>query len=140
MEDGGIEDVVFATMYFHLTPFQASVAILYLLTAPPPLHPPITPSPPKKGRSSRSHIFFKIGALKNFAIFTGEHLYWSLLLIKLQRLQHRCYPVNIAQFSKTAFFIEHLQWLLLQRPFGVFRGYKIATLSRNWLISRFDIF
>ena len=24
--------------------------------------------------SSRSHLFFKIGVLKNFAIFTGKHL------------------------------------------------------------------
>ena len=28
----------------------------------------------KKGRSSRSQIFFKIGVLKNFANFTGKHL------------------------------------------------------------------
>ena len=35
-------------------------------------------------RSSASQMFFKIGALKNFAIFTGKPLYWSLFLIKLQ--------------------------------------------------------
>ena len=29
-------------------------------------------------RSSRSQMFFKIGFLKNFAIFTGKHLRWSL--------------------------------------------------------------
>ena len=29
-----------------------------------------------------------------------------------QRLQHRCFPVNIAKFSRTAFLIEHLGWLL----------------------------
>ena len=34
-------------------------------------------------RSSRSQTFFKIGVLKNFANFTGKHLCWSLLLIKL---------------------------------------------------------
>ena len=32
--------------------------------------------------SSRSHLFFKIGVLKNFANFTGEHLCWSLFLTK----------------------------------------------------------
>ena len=37
-----------------------------------------------KMRSSRSQKFFKIGVLKNFAIFTGKHLCWSLFLIKLQ--------------------------------------------------------
>ena len=32
--------------------------------------------------SSRSHMFFKIGILKNFANFTGKHLCCSLLLTK----------------------------------------------------------
>ena len=31
-----------------------------------------------------AEMFFKIGVLTNFAIFTGKHLCWSLLLIKLQ--------------------------------------------------------
>ena len=30
-----------------------------------------------------------------------------------RRLQHRCFPVNIAKFLRTTFFIEHLWWLLL---------------------------
>ena len=40
--------------------------------------------------------------LKNFAIFTGKHLCWSLFLIKFikQRLQHRCFPVNISKFLR----------------------------------------
>ena len=32
-------------------------------------------------------MFLKIGVLRNFAIITGKHLCWSLLLIKLQALQ-----------------------------------------------------
>ena len=52
-------------------------------------------------------MFFKIGVLENFAIFTGKYLCWSLLLIKLQvfkkRLQHRCIPVNIAKFLRATF-------------------------------------
>ena len=43
-------------------------------------------------RSSRLQMFFKIAALKIFAIF------W----IK-RSLQHRCFPVNIAKFLRTAF-------------------------------------
>ena len=35
-------------------------------------------------RSNRSQIFFKIGVLKNFAIFTWKHLHWSLFIIKFQ--------------------------------------------------------
>ena len=30
-------------------------------------------------------MFFKIGTLENFAIFTGKHLCWGLFLIKLCR-------------------------------------------------------
>ena len=63
-------------------------------------------------RSSRSQMFFKISILKNFPMFTGKHLYWSLFLIKLQAF--RFFPVNIAELLRTAFFIEHLRWLLLQ--------------------------
>ena len=43
--------------------------------------------------------FFKICVLKNFAIFTGKQLCWSLALVK--RLQHRCLPVNIPKFLRT---------------------------------------
>ena len=70
-------------------------------------------------RSSRLQMFFKLGVLKNFAIFTGIQLCWILFLKKLQacnfnkkRLQHKCLPANIANFLRAAFFIEHLRWLL----------------------------
>ena len=71
----------------------------------------------------RSEIFFKIVVLKNFAIFTGKHSYWSFFFYKIaghqacsfvkKRLQHRCFPVNIATFFRTTSFTEHLQFLLL---------------------------
>ena len=35
-------------------------------------------------RSSHSQLFFKTGALKSFPNFTAKHLYWGLVLIKLQ--------------------------------------------------------
>ena len=38
-------------------------------------------------RGSHLQMFFKIGVLRNFAIFTGKHLCWSLFLIKLQTLR-----------------------------------------------------
>ena len=54
--------------------------------------------------------FFSV--LKKFA--TLKNLCRSLFLIKFKkRLQHRSFPVNIAKFLKTAFFIEQLRWLLL---------------------------
>ena len=35
-------------------------------------------------RNSHSQMFIKIDVLRNLAIFTGKHRYWSLFLIKLQ--------------------------------------------------------
>ena len=74
-------------------------------------------------QKQHSQMFFKIGALKNFLILTRKHLCWSLFLNKVsglrlatltkKRLRHRCFPVNIAKFSRAVCFIEHLWWLLL---------------------------
>ena len=38
-------------------------------------------------RISLSQLFFKMGVLKNFVIFIGKTLYWSLFLITLQALK-----------------------------------------------------
>ena len=59
-------------------------------------------------------------ALKNFAEFTGKHLFQSLFLRKLQAeayfikkemLWHRCFLVSFCESFKSMFFIEHLRWL-----------------------------
>ena len=70
-------------------------------------------------RSSRPEVFCKKGVLKNFAIFTGKHLCWSLFLIKLQawkiRNVHRKASVLVSLFNKIAglkassFFKKRLQ-------------------------------
>ena len=62
--------------------------------------------------------------LKNFAIFTGKHLCWSLLLKEcgLQKtcnflkkiLQHRRFPVNIVKFLRTRISMKICEQLLLQ--------------------------
>ena len=60
-----------------------------------------------KIKSRHSQVFFKIGVIKNFAVFAGKHYCCSLLLIELQtwstakRLQQRCFPVNIMEFLRT---------------------------------------
>ena len=48
-------------------------------------------------------MFFKIGVLKNFVIFTGKYLCWGLFLIKLtpKRLQRRCFALNIVKCLRT---------------------------------------
>ena len=48
-------------------------------------------------------------------------------LWKKRRLQHRCFPVNIAKFLKTAFFEKHLRWLLLASK-NISRFAKIVKL------------
>ena len=55
-------------------------------------------------RSSRPEVFCEKGVLRNFAKFTGKHLCQSLFFNKLAGL-------NVL---RTAFFIEHLQWLHLK--------------------------
>ena len=61
-------------------------------------------------RSSRSQMFFKIGALNNFA----KHLVLESLSNKKKGLQHRCFPEKFAKFLRTLFLTEHLRWLLLE--------------------------
>ena len=73
-------------------------------------------------RSSCPNVFSEKGVLKNFAKLTGRHLCWSLFLTNVagfwpvtllkKKLQHRCLPVNFANFLRTPFFKEHLRWLL----------------------------
>ena len=48
-------------------------------------------------------MLFKVGVLKNFAIFTTKPA------TLLKRGSNTCFPVNTTNF----FFIEHLWWLLL---------------------------
>ena len=43
-------------------------------------------------RSKQSQMFFRIGVFKNFVIFTGKHLCWSLFLIKLQTFRNSFFP------------------------------------------------
>ena len=62
-------------------------------------------------RSGRSQMFFKIGALKNIAIFTGKHLCRS----------PQVFSYEYCEILRTPFFTEHLQWLLFY--------YLIASLA-----------
>ena len=67
-----------------------------------------------KYKSSNRRYSIKKTVLKNFAIFTGRHLCWSLFLIKLMDFRHRCFPVNIAKFLRTPILKNICEWLLLR--------------------------
>ena len=59
-------------------------------------------------------MFFKIGVLKNFAIFTGKSLCWSLFLIKLlKRNTNTGFSCEKCKIFKNTFFTEHLSSMLL---------------------------
>ena len=59
-----------------------------------------------------------------------------------RRLQHRSFPVNIGNFLRTAFSIEHIWWLLLElRHFFLafdkykFKIYEDSMTQTNLMIS-----
>ena len=66
-------------------------------------------------RSNCLQTFFEICLLKNFVIFTGKQLCWSLKACNFikKRFQQRCFLMNIAKILWTALFIEQLPWLLV---------------------------
>ena len=83
-------------------------------------------------------MFFKVGAFKSFANFTGKHLCWSLFLKNLQAkglqlhkkgLQQRCFPVKFAKFLTTPFLSEHLRWLLLHLRWLLLYFFKKVLLN-----------
>ena len=94
-------------------------------------------------------MFFKIGALRNFTIFTGKHLCLSIFLIKSflkKRLQHRCFLLNIAKFLWNIFFYRappvpsvdllfliknSAGWFLLKRFVDLFIVRYLHIISRN---------
>ena len=64
-------------------------------------------------------MFFQKGALKNFTIFKRKHVLESLFnkfasLQARKETPNRCFPVNIAKFSRTPFFTELIRLLLYQ--------------------------
>ena len=71
--------------------------------------------PVGKRSNSRSQMVCKIDALKNLAIFTGKHLGWRFFLINFikKRHQHRCFSVNVTKCLSTAFYIEHIPFIIL---------------------------
>ena len=71
-------------------------------------------------RSNRSHMFFKIDALQNFATLTRKNLCWRLFLIKsqawrratlLKKAPTLMFPVNIAKFWRISFSQNTSGWM-----------------------------
>ena len=83
-------------------------------------------------RSSPWRSSVKNSVLKNSANFTGKHLCWTFLLIKLQvlwpatsLLQQICFPVNFTTFFRTSILKNICERLLLPIfPFYYTRKYQ----------------
>ena len=78
----------------------------------------------KNNQKQPPEVFYKKAVLKNFVLFTGKHLCWSLFFNKVaglrrpamllkKKLQHRCFRVNNAKFLKTLILKSVCERLLL---------------------------
>ena len=85
-------------------------------------------------------MFYKRNAFKSLAIFTGKHLRWRFFLINFikKRLQHRCFPVNIAKGLSTAFYIEHVIASLYFSEFLCDHRILWILPVQNWYFSYFS--
>ena len=95
-------------------------------------------------KSSRPEVFREKDVPKNFAILTGKHLCWNILLIKLRpkclnlikkRLQHSCYFANIAKFLRTS-FLQNTSGQLLLSIWSIIKGDAsiLKILGYNFVI------
>ena len=66
----------------------------------------------KTSQNSQENTCARVTFLINLLFNKKE----TLALKKI--LWHRCFPVNFAKFLRTAFFVEHIQWLLLSLSRG----------------------
>ena len=90
-------------------------------------------APVGKHSNSRSQMFYKIDAYKNLAIFTGKYLCWRFFLLNFikKRLQHRCFPVNIAKCSSIAFYIEYMWGYELFEYYAKLSFFFRSVLARH---------
>ena len=93
-------------------------------------------------------MFFKIGALQNFANFTEKHLCQSLFFNKVAQLRPATYTgfflCYLRNFLRTPFFTEHLRWLLLDRIYLTQEFYFQNKIKldrvKNWLLKIYGNF
>ena len=59
-------------------------------------------------------VFLNISKYSQENACVGVSFLFFFFKIIIYRLQHRCFPVNISKFLRTAFYIELLWWLILK--------------------------
>ena len=95
----------------------------------------------KKSKSSRSQIIFEISSIKNFTIFTGEHLFWGLL-IKLQAFRPATFSKIDPNTGVSCGYCEIFNNAFLQKTFrGCFwQSYHSAVKSARVFLIWFCAF
>ena len=71
-------------------------------------------------RRSHGRCSVKVGVLKNFAIFIGKYMSWSLFLMKLRAFKNICerlllYSETNLSFGTSIIFLSHLQLIASSR-------------------------
>ena len=94
-------------------------------------------------------MFFKIGALKNFANFYRKTPVLDSLFNKVagpqacsfikKRLQHRCFPVKFAKLLRTPFFTEHLRWQVIKASAYLTSLVTFNLAKNTWVFSKSTI-
>ena len=79
-------------------------------------------------------VFYKKAVLKNFLIFTGKHLCWSLFLIKLQVL--RSAALSKKNFNTSEYIVKFLKMPILKKicerlPLFLFSHKYFSTFEEN---------
>ena len=90
-------------------------------------------------RSSRLEVFCRKGILRNFAKFTGKHLYQSVFVNKVvgcanllkKRLLQWWFSINFAKFLRAPFLTEHLLWLSLYNKLQSTTNVTILAINDN---------
>ena len=79
----------------------------------------------------------KEGQVENSKTLVSFLKEWQLIK---KRLQNRCFPVNIAKFLRTAFFIEHLCGLFLKVGNSLLYKYCFPSLLKCFFLQQNIIF
>ena len=98
-------------------------------------------------KSSNRRWSVKNGALKNFANFTGNHLCWSLFIIKLQAwgpatFFKREFDTSVLRWN-LRIFQEHLFWrafVNLCMLLYLHRWFSLQFMKKLWLRFMMEIF
>ena len=100
-----------------------------------------------RGRSSRLQMIFKIDVLKDFAIFKGKHLCWSLFLITLQGLKSAAslerdsitgvflwWKLPLEAASENELLNSNLRFFLFKRMYKNFSNFLLWEVYPSMLI------